>query len=149
MSRRRAPLLLAVWAAGVVLATATGLLAVSLVADAVGDPAVPVLSADDLVAVSPAPARTTPRPPSASPGGSRVRVFSSTGGSVGVRCVGGVPEQVYVTPAPGYGLDETSREGAALEVRFESGRTRVRLTLGCADGAPALLDRRTDTSGKG
>ena len=147
---RRAPLVVAVWAAGVVLATGTGLLAVRLVADAVGDPAVPVLSAEDVRDATP-PARPAPSlaaPPAAAPA-APVRVFSSTGGSVGVRCRGTLPEPVYATPAQGWALDESGLEGTALEVRFESGRTRARLTIGCRSGAPTLLERRTDTSGKG
>ena len=151
MSVRRAPLLVAVWVAGVALATGTGLLAVGLVADAVGDPAVPVLSAEDVrnATPSPQPSPTRGSVAPSRPGPSPARVFTSAGGTVAVRCSGSVPEQVYATPAQGWVLDETSREGSTLETRFESGRTRVRMTVGCSGGGPVLLDSRTDSRGPG
>jgi hypothetical protein len=165
-SRRPGPLLALVWVGGVVLATATGLLAVRLVADQVGDPAVPVLSSGDvakaLAATTPTPAPTRSAAPSPSPAvrspapdrspaatstrpaAARVRVFTSAGGSVGARCRGRTPERVYATPAQGYRLDESSIEGGVLEVRFESDRTRVRLEIACASSGPVLAEQRTE-----
>jgi hypothetical protein len=103
----------------------------------------PVSSTAPTRASSPAPRRTAAA--SAAP----VRSFSSDGGSVGARCRGAVPEQVYATPAQGYRLDQSSVQGDILEVRFESSSTKVRLEIGCRSGTPYLADRRTDTSGSG
>ncbi|MBK5306318.1 MAG: hypothetical protein JJD92_06485 [Frankiaceae bacterium] len=157
--RRRAPLLLAFWLAAVVVATGVGVLAVRLVAVQVGDPASPVLSTKEVGAAltetprasptpspSPTPIRAaSPRPTTPAP--TVPRSFSSQGGTVGVRCRGTVAERVFATPAQGYVLDETSVEAGVLEVRFEQGRTRVRLAISCSSRTPVLVERRVDTSG--
>lgn len=166
-SGRPAPLLLAIWLAAVLVATTVGVAAVRLVADQVGDPAVPVLSSKEVGAAltatprpspsarpgttaSPLPTRSPTRSP-AGPARSAVMVFTSQGGTVGVRCRGTAAERVYSTPAQGYVLDETSVNGNVLEVRFRSadGRTRVRLEISCGSGTPVLVERRVDTSGGG
>ena len=144
--------LVAVWLGGVLLATAGGLLAVRLVADQVGDPPVPVLDRKDVTTALQTPtarpsAPATATRPTTTGGASAVRSFSSSGGSVGVRCRGTVPERVYATPAQGYRLDESEVEGSALEVRFTSSSTRVRVEVGCGSGRPVLLERRADEAG--
>jgi hypothetical protein len=176
MPRRPAVLLLAFWLGGVVLATGTGLLGVRLVAARVGDPAVPVLSARDvrrdLATATPRPsappAHASPRsvapPPTvvpASPGApvatSRpaaaprpaVRAFTSSGGSVGVRCSGTTPERVYASPAQGYQLDDASVHDNLLEVRFDNDRNDVRLQISCSTGTPVLVQQRSDGKGGG
>ena len=156
--RRPAPLLLAFWLAAVVVATGVGVLAVRLVESQVGDATVPVLSTKDVAsALTAAPkastlpsrsATATPARPSARPVVAP-KVFTSRGGSVGVRCRGSATELVYRTPAQGYVLDETSVEGGVLEVRFVSGRTRARLGISCGSGTPVLVENRVDTSGGG
>ena len=158
--RRPAPLLLVFWVAAVVVATGVGVLAVRLVEAQVGDPAVPVLTSKDVTAALTA----APRPsvgvvPSRSPSSAASprpatrpvapKVFTSRGGSVGVRCHGTSPELVYRTPAQGYELDETSVEAGVLEIRFVSGRTRARLGISCSSTTPVLVENRVDTSGGG
>lgn len=155
-SRRTTGVLVAFWLAAAVLATGVGVLAVRLVARQVGDPAVPVLSSRDIArapsptppaAASASPTRTVPAAtPRALPA---TTPFSTTGGAVGVRCRGPVPERVYATPAQGWMLDETSVEGGVLEVRFTQGRTRSRISIACRDGAPVAAERRVDSSGGG
>lgn len=157
MTSRSRLLLVLVWVAGAVVATSIGLLAVRQVASSVGDPAVPVLSgavAGPSAASAPAPA---PASPSASasaasadpsrpgaPAAGTSASFRSTGGTAGVRCSGTAPSLLYATPADGYALDERSVEGSELEVRFEAGERRVRLTISCATGRPRLVDQDTD-----
>jgi hypothetical protein len=215
--RRPTSLLVAVWLAGVGLATGTGVLAVQLVAQQVGDPSVAVLSAADVgrqlastptgstpdsgrsdastnkpqtSAAEPAEtgtagepaehAKTTASAPikhhegSTTPAGtasraaethhdgtgdkpastpanagstaatSDVKAFDSQGGSVGVRCRGTAPEQVYASPAQGYRVDESSVSGSTLEVRFESSTTDVRMKVSCSSGSPVLTENRAD-----
>jgi hypothetical protein len=160
-TRRPAPLLLAFWLAAVVVATAVGVLAVRLVAAQVGGPSVPVLSGNDVrsaLTASPRPTRIASPHPSASAAPSQgpppqsqsaLKAFTSQGGTVGVRCRGRVAVKIYATPAQGYNLDETSEDAEVLEVRFASGRTRVRLGISCGSGTPVLVENRVDTSGGG
>lgn len=160
-------LLVLVWIAGAVVATSIGLLAVRQVASSVGDPAVPVLSDGGVPTtqpgptaspgitspptggpspvtslspsvVAPTPVRST-RPPARASAS-----FRSQGGTVGVQCAGATPSLLYATPADGYALDERSVEGSELEVRFEAGQRRVKLTLSCATGSPRLVDEEVD-----
>ena len=139
-------LLVLVWAAGAVVATSIGLLAVRQVASSVGDPAVPVLS--DGVAPSASPSASSPSPPQVRPSSPAAAVtsasFRSAGGTVGVQCAGATPSLLYATPADGYALDERSVEGVELEVRFEAGERRVKLTVSCAGGSPRLVEEETD-----
>jgi hypothetical protein len=160
-------LLVLIWLAGAVVATGVGVLAVRLVATQVGDPAVAPLSAGEAeaaqstvppssvpgpspgVASTAAPgaspaAGTTGPPPSSPAAAANVRAFPSAGGTVGMSCSGQVARLLYATPADGYTLDEQSATGDAVEVRFESDSSRVRLELTCRNGAPALLGERTD-----
>jgi hypothetical protein len=78
-----------------------------------------------------------------------VRSFSTPGGTVGVRCNGTTAQRVYAIPAQGYQLDETSQSGSALEVRFATDRTRVRLTVSCATGSAVRIEQRVDSKGGG
>lgn len=156
-------MLLAFWLAAVVAATGVGVVAVRLVARQVGDRAVPALSPDDVRRVlssasptsSAAPLHSAtptglPTPPVASPhSSSPTRAFSTTGGSVGVRCLGTTPQRVYWTPAQGWVLDESATEGSVLEVRFRQGRTRSRLSISCSSGAPVVVGQRVDSRGGG
>lgn len=142
-------LLVLVWVAGAVVATSIGLLAVRQVASSVGDPAVPVLSDGGVPTGQPS---AVPSPlPSPSPIESSAPAvattsasFRSAGGTVGVRCSGATPSLLYATPADGYALDERSVEGSELEVRFEAGERRVKVTIGCVSGRPQLVDEETD-----
>lgn len=154
-SRRTTSVLFAFWLAAALGATAVGVLAVRLVARQVGDPAVPVLSAREIgralaatrtVAPGPTPARAVPA--GSPPVVPATIPFSTTGGSVGVRCRGRVPQRVYATPAQGWLLDETSLEGGLLEVRFTRGGTRSRIGIACRTGAPVVAERRVDSSGR-
>ena len=146
-------LLLVVWLIGAALATATGLMAVRLVANQVGDQAVPTLSSSDVAgalsaaASAPTPESTvTATPPSlpttsAVPGAPSPPVtFTTAGGVVGAQCAAEVPALLYATPAPGYALHETELEGGVLSVRFEGEDARSRLDIGCRDGTAALLE---------
>lgn len=167
MTSRSRLLLVLVWLAGAVVATSIGLLAVRQVASSVGDPAVPVLSDGGVPAGQPGPTAgsssgftppttagpvTPPSPPVVAP--SPVRStrptartsasFRSQGGTVGVQCSGATPSLLYATPADGYALDERSVEGSDLEVRFEAGERRVKLTISCASGSPRLVDEEVD-----
>ena len=161
MTSRPAVLVL-VWLLGAVVATSVGMLAVRLVASQVGDPAVPPVSAQQAAAGSATPSAVASPPvvtsppvalpspvappsPTDSPAAPRVsRTFTSAGGTVGAECRGTVPRLVYATPADGYALDERSVEGSELEVRFEAGETRVKLTISCASGSPVLVDEDVD-----
>lgn len=144
-------LLVLVWVAGAVVATSIGLLAVRQVASSVGDPAMPVLSGavawPSASAASASPSASAagagPSRPAPPPAGTSAS-FRSAGGTVGVRCSGTAPSLLYATPADGYALDERSVEGSELEVRFEAGERRVKLTLSCATGRPRLVDQDTD-----
>ncbi|MCW2615492.1 MAG: hypothetical protein JWN08_2486 [Frankiales bacterium] len=146
-------LLLVVWLAGVVVATSVGVLAVRLVAEQVGDPAVPPLSAS-AAAAAPTPGRSATGPagstaPSVTadpsrPAAAGTAAFRSPGGTVGLQCTGTTAQLLYATPADGYALDERSVSGSGVEVRFEGRGTRVRMELSCADGTPRLVDVRTD-----
>jgi hypothetical protein len=71
--------------------------------------------------------------PSAAPGATKV--IGSAGGSVIARCAPGI-EVVSATPAQGYRVKDVEPEDGGLRVRFESGGTRVELTLTCAAGQP-------------
>lgn len=155
--RSRPTVLVLVWLVGAAVATSVGLLAVSLVASQVGDPAVPPVSAQRATEGSPrpstasptvvapsvaAPSVAAPSPAQAPPSASRT--FRSQGGTVAAQCSGTVPRMVYATPADGYALDERSVEGSELEVRFEAGETRAKLTISCASGSPVLVDEDVD-----
>lgn len=159
MTSRSRLLLVLVWLVGAVVATSIGLLAVGQVASQVGDPAVPVLSDGGAAAATPTSAASPERSPTASAAASpnvappapsavapvrRSASFRSAGGTVGVQCSGSAPSLVYATPADGYSLDERSIEGSKLEVRFESGDRRVKMTIRCANGQPRLVDVKTD-----
>lgn len=152
-------LLVLVWIAGAVVATSIGLLAVRQVASSVGDPAVPVLSDGGIATAQPSasPAASPVASPVASPAASPSAAppspaapaptsasFRSAGGTVGVQCSGATPSLLYATPADGYALDERSVEGNELEVRFEAGERRVKLTISCATGQPRLVEEETD-----
>ena len=147
-------LLVLVWIAGAVVATSIGLLAVRQVASSVGDPAVPVLP-DGGVRPTAAPTAIPSAAPSAAPSPSRSlpsspaaattsASFRSAGGTVGVQCSGATPSLLYATPADGYALDERSVDGSELEVRFEAGERRVKLTISCAGGQPRLVEEEAD-----
>lgn len=145
------PLLVAVWLGGVVLATGAGLLAVRLVDDEVGDPPAPTLSSKEVAqALASAPASSkesdpllgtqlSPTTSEAAGAPAAARSFNFDGGSVGVRCRGTAPEQVYASPAQGYRLDESSVKGSTLEVKFESGSVHAQLKIGCDSSSPVLL----------
>ena len=162
MTSRSRLLLVLVWVAGAVVATSIGLLAVRQVASSVGDPAVPVLS-DGVASSAASPPASPPASPTAAaaspsagvPSASPARPssaaaavtsasFRSSGGTVGVQCSGTAPSLLYATPADGYALDERSVEGSELEVRFEAGERRVKLTISCASGSPRLVEEETD-----
>ena len=136
-------LLVLVWVAGAVVATSIGLLAVRQVASSVGDPAVPVLS-DGGIPTATAAASPPVSPPSSPTATATSASFRSAGGTVGAQCSGTTPSLLYATPADGYALDERSVEGVELEVRFDAGERRVRLTVSCAAGSPRLVDERVD-----
>jgi hypothetical protein len=164
----RVPLLLVlVWLGGLLVATSVGLLAVRLVGDQVGDPAVAPLSAVAAASaaatgpsrpspapLSDAPPSTAPTPgPSGAPSPSAAvgapRTFTTSGGTLGVQCAGTALRLLYATPAQGYALDERAVSGPEAEVRFEGRGTRVRVRLSCATGAPQLVEQRTDPDGGG
>jgi hypothetical protein len=164
----------AVWVAGALVATATGLVAVRLVADRVGETAPPPLSAagveTELGAATATPDPTTspsasplPGPPSpiAPPATTSVpvapapaggtRSFSGRGGSIGVSCDGGTPRLVYATPSQGWAVDENRVEGARLEVRFKAdgvGESRIRATCAAAGPTATVEDDGGSGSGK-
>ena len=153
MTSRSRLLLVLVWVAGAVVATSIGLLAVRQVASSVGDPAVPVLPDGGTLttqpsttvvpstAVTPSPSAGPARP--SSPAVTSAS-FRSAGGTVGAQCSGTTPSLLYATPADGYALDEQSVEGVELEVRFEAGERRVKLSISCASGRPQLVDEEVD-----
>jgi hypothetical protein len=73
---------------------------------------------------------TTSEPPRALP---EPEVIGSQGGTVLARCTPAV-EVVSALPAQGYGVKDIEPEDGGRRVRFESGRTRVEVTVTCPGG---------------
>jgi hypothetical protein len=101
------------------------------------------------------PARTSPSPtasrPGASPSGTASpagRAVSATGlgGSVVVRCRGGVPVFVSRIPRQGYSVENDSPG----EVRFRSDDHRTDVKVSCAGTEPQVrVEEEDDSSGPG
>jgi hypothetical protein len=76
-------------------------------------------------------------------------VYTTAGGTVGVRCVAASISLLYATPAPGWQLHGAASTGPAdVDVRFEpatdaNGR-EVRVRVRCEDGFPVEEIRSDD-----
>lgn len=158
-------LLVALWAAGALVAVGVGLVAVRLVAGQVSDAGASALdrgavtdalrSAQPTASRAPGPTATptptprrttTPRPPAtvstpASTG--PIRTVNTRGGSVSARCVSGSPRLLLVTPAEGYRIEESS----SSRVRFESSSSEVRIRLSCTSANRLLTSVRSESKG--
>ena len=140
---RRGALLAVVWTAGVLLATAVGMVAVLIVRDQVGDPATQPLSAADIgrgtASAVPTP-RATPAPTPTRPSGAAPsrQFFTSGGGTVSVECPG--PRLVYALPAAGWTVDKQQVEAGQVDVRFRRDGDDARIRVGCVAGKPVAQD---------
>ncbi|MEJ3651558.1 hypothetical protein WEH80_00940 [Actinomycetes bacterium KLBMP 9759] len=130
------------WLVAVVGATTIGLLAVGAIGDGIagpGDRTLGPAEVESRLAAPPHPGHA-PEPPA--PLGDRPEVLASQGGTVLVRCVGGVPEIMSVTPAQGYSSHDAGRDddddgdSRRDRVRFEADDVKVQMLLSCASGRP-------------
>ena len=101
-------------------------------------------------AASPPPApASSPSAAGRAPASSAPATFRSSGGAVGVQCVGATARLLFATPALGYALEQRSASGSTVTVRFEASASRSRLRVGCATGRPVLIESRDDSRGGG
>jgi hypothetical protein len=85
----------------------------------------------------------TPRPTAASPATATVTEVG-VGGTVRVRCTGGVPELVSVYPKQGFAVDLDDSPG---EVKFTSGGHRTEIKASCVRGEPVVSREEDDRGG--
>ena len=135
------------WAAAVGAALAVGLTAVGAIGTGLLGPGEQVLTpaqVDVLLASTepaspapPAPATADPVPvdPGPADAAAAPEVVATAGGTVLVRCTGGLPEVVSATPAQGFRV-QTEQEDGRPRVRFRDGGTRIEISVGCVDGRP-------------
>src|SRR5215213_299628 len=158
---RTGSLAVAGWVVAAVLTLGVSWSAVQVVRSAVAPADLAVSSGDSLPVPaesgrgSPAPSRTvTPTAPAtstapASPA-ARTAATSGIGGSVVVRCAGGVPQLVSRIPKQGFTVEVDDSPG---EVKFSSDRHRTEIKATCTATGPRLTveenDRGGDNSGRG
>ncbi|WP_232666359.1 hypothetical protein [Pseudonocardia sp. TRM90224] len=133
------------WLVAVVGATTIGLLAVGAIGDGIAGPGGDrTLSAAEVESRLAAPPHSVPAAAAPAPAGAQPEVLASQGGTVLVRCVGGVPEIMSVTPAQGYsshdsGSDDDDGDSHRDRVRFEADDIKVQMQLSCASGRPTQI----------
>ncbi len=86
--------------------------------------------------VPPAVQVPSPGPPPGQEAPPPVASFQTVGGSLGVRCAGTTPQEVFATPAQGYRFGAPSISGTLLEVEFTSSESVVVAAVDCAGGTP-------------
>jgi hypothetical protein len=148
---RTGPLAVAGWVVAAALTLGVSWSAVQVVRSAVAPTDLAVSSGDSLPlpsesgSGSPAPSRTgTPSAP-ATPA-ARTAAASGTGGSVVVRCVGGVPQLVSRIPKQGFTVEVDHSPG---EVKFSSDRHRTEIKATCTTTGPRLTVEEDDRGGGG
>lgn len=145
------------WLLAVVVATTTGLTAISLLTEGLTSEAVAPLSQDavsrDLASTTPAKAAPTTPASSAHPPSDRstqTRAFGSAGGTVIARCTGNRSYLVSWSPASGWSVDEHKRGPArSTMVTFEGDSDAaddrdVTITVTCRAGEPVHTAVTTD-----
>ena len=146
---RTGPLAAAGWLVAATLTVAVSWSAVQVVRSAVAPQelsgALPTAlpAADEPAATSPSgsarPSATAPRPGTTAPAGpaaGRAVSASGVGGTVVVRCVGGVPQLVSAIPRQGFAVDADDTPG---EVTFESDEHRTEIKASCAGSVPRVV----------
>lgn len=92
-----------------------------------------------------ATASTTPPRPGPTPTAASVAVATGQGGTAIVRCVGGRPQFVNLTPKQGYTVE---RDDDGTEVKFRSASGRTEITASCTGAVPhATAEDKTDGGG--
>jgi hypothetical protein len=131
----------AAWAAAVGAALVVGLTAVGAIGAGLLGPAQQPLTPAEvdarLASAEPLPPSETVVAPAPAPDGpaGAPEVIATAGGTVLVRCSGGVPEVVSATPAQGFRV-QTEDDDGGPRVRFRDGGTRIEVNLTCAGGRP-------------
>ncbi|HEU4425896.1 MAG TPA: septum formation initiator [Pilimelia sp.] len=146
--RRTVLLAAAGWLAAAVAATATGVVAVTIIGQGLTGPqsARPLTEAEVASALA-SPAATTAAPtgspaPTASPApGGTPRSLRSPGGTVVARCDGELATLLSWAPAQGYAVgDVDTGPDDSPKVKFERGKQSIELRVRCgADGPYAEL----------
>jgi hypothetical protein len=157
---RRVLLYVSGWLAAVVIATAVGFAAISLVGDDVGAPAggVALVASPDASGTAAGPAtRSTPaasatvKSPShhkdaaAGPPRSAAVTQVTSAGSVTGRCVGDGPRLTTWAPKNGWSVVSVDRTGSRRSVLFGDGTTQVTVVLTCSGNTP-VFDVETTAS---
>lgn len=124
------------WIVAAVLTVAVSWSAVGVVRAAISP--VPAVAADlptpDETG-SPSATATRPTPTATATPAVRTASLSGRGGSVTVRCSGGTPQFVNVTPNQGY---TPRRDDSSAEVEFSSSAGRTEFTATCAGTVPRI-----------
>jgi hypothetical protein len=137
--RRTVPLAVVGWLAAAVAATATGVVAVTLIGQGLSGPqtAVPLTEAEVASALaSPPPTRATPTAPPSRPRG-QARSLTTPCGTVTATCSGGLATLLSWAPAQGYAVGEVGAgPDDSPKVRFERGERRIEVRVRCGAGGP-------------
>lgn len=154
MTRRTASGLLA-WLLAVALATGVGIAAVSVIGDGiVGSGPQPLSQSEVDNAQFTPPATTTgtstsdaTTPPGSTSTGTTApddsaKVFPMQGGTVSVRCTGGLVEIVAAVPGQGYQVEADREADDHPKVRFRSGKDDVEARFRCVGGVPQIERKR-------
>jgi hypothetical protein len=150
---RTGPLAVAAWVVAATLTLGVSWSAVQVVRSAVAPADLTVSSGDSLpVPTEPSgstPGMTTPDPTTPAPTGTpaaRSASQSGTGGTVVIRCVGGVAELVRAIPRQGFAVEP---DDSAAEVKFSSDSHRTEIKATCAGGQPQFSLKEDDRGGGG
>ncbi|MBG0815963.1 hypothetical protein [Planomonospora sp. ID82291] len=147
--RRRLPLVLAGWLVTGVLATGTGVAAITFLGEPLTASAHRPLSSAEVeealaralppeAVPSAAAGPADPAPSATGRAEGRSRTITTAGGNVIARCDGGVAVLRTWSPAQGFRVDDVERGPAArARVEFESDEADVKVEVRCgADGLP-------------
>lgn len=145
------------WLAAVVVATAVGFAAISLVGDDVGAPgnAVALISTpkatDEPTSEATGNGGTVNRPGTTDGQGSTsvttaARTEVTDGGTVTGRCKNGSPRLVSWAPKNEWSVAEVDTTGSRRAVTFSDGTTYVTVALRCGSGQPAFTVEQTSAS---
>jgi hypothetical protein len=148
---RTGPLAAAAWVVAATLTLGVSWSAVQVVRGAVAPQDLEVSSGDGLpVPTEPDRSATPsgPRPTTTTPAAPVTDTASASGigGTVVVRCVGGVPRLVSRIPKQGFTVKVDDSPG---EVKFSSDRHRTQIKAACAAGKPQLTVEEDDHGGSG
>jgi hypothetical protein len=150
---RTGPLAAAAWVVAATLTLGASWSAVQVVRSAVAAPDLAVSSDDGLpvptepagsATPTPSGSRATPTTPTATTPAATTASASGTGGTVVVRCVGGVPQLVSRIPKQGFTVEVDDSPG---EVKFSSDRHRTEIKATCTATGPRLTVEEDDRGG--